>query len=696
MASNDPPPESFRLTAARACARVFSLLVLITGLVVIVGWAIGSIRLTQIDPHWSSMKFNNAVCLAAEGIALLLLSGAWARKLRIGIGAFVAGLATLTLLQDAFGFSAGIDELIFKDTNPVKTAFPGRMSILSSICHLMMGLVILADLRPRNPALRIARTFLPPLLLSISGSAVLGYLFGIEQAYGWGDLTRMALHTALSFLLLAFALICLGPDPAAGAARERWRLAPYLAGGWFLISIVTITVFFNARKSLTDLVDQEGKWIRASAEREWTVLEAALERLAAREAARQARGQGPDTADIRQYGIDFPAIAWIESQGFLHRHRDPRRYDGSDAGFRSGPIAVGIDLHGLFGSFSGQDGSEAKVEFSGTAFPEAAAGKVAVDFALAGKSARVDLSGATLLRKAMNQRANYVIGIAAILLAVFTGLALAMGAKAERRSRELAESNALLERSSKELARSNSDLEQFVFVASHDLQTPIRHIGGFARLLMELPEMRAHPQASEYGGLILAGVDRMQKLISGVLEVSRVEKSAHAPQAIDAGEMMARAARNLEPDLALAGGEIAIEPGLPVVRGNALRLSQLFDNLILNAIKYRHKERKLRIRIRYRGEPGRRALLIEDNGMGIPPDQREKVFQMFHRLHGQSEIKGTGIGLTLCRRIAEQHGFRITLEDSDLGGVAVRIAIPESALAPASSGAGREAAVAAA
>lgn len=280
----------------------------------------------------------------------------------------------------------------------------------------------------------------------------------------------------------------------------------------------------------------------------------------------------------------------------------------------------------------------------------------------------------------MNHRAYFVITITGLLLAAFTWFALNLSAKAEAKANEAFTANLQLGEFTKDLERSNSDLEQFVFIASHDLQTPLRHISGFVKLLLENPEIQKDIRSREYGRFIAEAVDRMQKLITGVLELSRVEKVPQAAQSIDLGDLFARNIRNLEPDLNAVDGKVEVLPGLPVIKGNAIRLSQLFDNLLMNSIKYRNKSKPLLVRISAHQAKQKWIVKIEDNGLGIKPEYREKVFQMFQRLHNQSDIKGTGIGLSLCRRIVEQHRGQIKMEDSSLGGVAVYIEFPSEVI----------------
>ena len=233
----------------------------------------------------------------------------------------------------------------------------------------------------------------------------------------------------------------------------------------------------------------------------------------------------------------------------------------------------------------------------------------------------------------------------------------------------VAERTKQLEELLEELRRSNRDLEQFAYIASHDLQAPLRNVRQGLELLDEHLEETAgtsfDDEAQELRDLVVAAVLRMEELIRGLLAYSRVQQSprgSHEP--IDMTELAGEIVELLEPEVANAGGHIELEP-LPELVGNATQLRQVFQNLIENAIRYRDAERALAITIRARHrENGSVVIEVADNGSGIDPAHHERIFELFRR--GHSGYEGVGLGLAICKRIVDGHGGTMWVE-SEVG-----------------------------
>jgi len=217
-----------------------------------------------------------------------------------------------------------------------------------------------------------------------------------------------------------------------------------------------------------------------------------------------------------------------------------------------------------------------------------------------------------------------------------------------------------LAQQAEELARSNLELERFAYVASHDLQEPMRTIQCFAQLLQRNLGQSLDADARENLGFIIGGAQRMQALINDLLTYSRVGSQGAAFAPADCNEICAKVLQNLQASIQSNQAHVKIEP-LPVVIADATQLGQLFQNLLVNAIKF-HGTRPPRVRISVQGTPREWIFSVADNGIGIAPEYFNRIFVIFQRLHTIEEYGGTGIGLAICKKIVERHGGRIWVE----------------------------------
>ena len=241
--------------------------------------------------------------------------------------------------------------------------------------------------------------------------------------------------------------------------------------------------------------------------------------------------------------------------------------------------------------------------------------------------------------------------------------------------RKLAEQR--LRQAMDELSRSNLELEQFAYAVSHDLQEPLRQVASFVQLL----ELRYGEQLDERGrGYVdhaVQGVEQMRQMILDLLAYSRLGKASDTPEQVPLDSALARARRQLAGAISESGAAISVKGELPVVRGDQARLSQLLQNLLGNAMKFRHADRAPEIQLRAEpADEGMWRLAVRDNGSGIRGDDPERVFRIFQRLHPKQANEGTGVGLTLCRRIVENHGGKIWYESEPGAGTTFFVTLP--------------------
>jgi PAS domain S-box-containing protein len=238
--------------------------------------------------------------------------------------------------------------------------------------------------------------------------------------------------------------------------------------------------------------------------------------------------------------------------------------------------------------------------------------------------------------------------------------------------------NEQLSRSNAELTRSNQELQQFAYVASHDLQEPLRAVGGFAGLLTRRYKGKLDAQADEYLEFLSAAAKRMQRMIVDLLDYSRLGHEPRPFQPCYLRQPVDAALAHLQTSIRELGAEIRVGE-LPTVNGDHAQLTQLFQNLIGNALKF-HTAAAVPV-IELRSERGNAEWIISvrDNGIGIDPERAHEVFQIFRRLHAQEQYPGTGIGLAVCKRIIERHRGRIWVDPDVTSGSRICFSLPAGA-----------------
>ncbi|MFI9594152.1 ATP-binding protein [Nonomuraea sp. NPDC052265] len=213
-----------------------------------------------------------------------------------------------------------------------------------------------------------------------------------------------------------------------------------------------------------------------------------------------------------------------------------------------------------------------------------------------------------------------------------------------------------------ELRRSNGDLEQFAYVASHDLQEPLRKVASFTQMLEQRYGPQLDDRARQYIHYAVDGAKRMQLLINDLLDFSRVGRTSGGRAPTDSGEALDRALENLSAMIEDTGATVTRDH-LPTVEGSRRQLIQLFQNLVENAIKFRSEDPpRVRVTAERKGDVW--EFCCSDNGIGVDPKYADRVFLIFQRLHPRDVYPGTGIGLALCRKIVEYHGGQLWLDDT--------------------------------
>ncbi len=265
-------------------------------------------------------------------------------------------------------------------------------------------------------------------------------------------------------------------------------------------------------------------------------------------------------------------------------------------------------------------------------------------------------------------------GVGLLVIAPLTGFAAWASWRLVRESRALRRTQRELEASVAELERSNHELRQFAYVASHDLQEPLRMVASYTQLLARRYKGKLDADADEFIGYAVDGAGRMQRLINDLLAYSRVTSHGQTFERTDCQALVRDVLMNLRVAIEESRAVVTYDR-LPAVRADGGQLGQVFQNLVGNAIKFRGREPP-RVHISAVRREAEWLFAVRDNGIGIDPQYAERIFIIFQRLHNRAEYPGTGIGLAICKKIVERHGGRIWVESETGKGATFYFTLP--------------------
>jgi PAS domain S-box-containing protein len=229
-----------------------------------------------------------------------------------------------------------------------------------------------------------------------------------------------------------------------------------------------------------------------------------------------------------------------------------------------------------------------------------------------------------------------------------------------------------------DLARSNAELEQFAYVASHDLQEPLRMVAAYTQLLARRYKGKLDDDADEFIGFAVDGARRMQELINDLLMYSRVGTRPLQPEAVDTNQLVDQVVSDLAAAIADSHASV-LRTELPIVQGDPTQVRQLFQNLIANGIKFHRPSSEPQVLVSAARENGAWTFSVRDNGIGIEAQYQERIFALFQRLHTRADYPGTGIGLAICKEIVERHGGQIRVDSAPGHGTTFLFSLPVAA-----------------
>jgi signal transduction histidine kinase len=633
---------------------------------VLVGWALDVGALKSILPGWASAKPNTALAFILIGIALLLRRSTFLSHVARLCG-FLAGLiGLLTLAEYAFGWDIGIDQWLFREPGgTVGTSNPGRMAPDTALCFIMLaaGMETARAVRQTVGTL-VTSLSLGGLVTTAALSTILVYFTPSIGAFGWGGLTIMAVPTAAMFAVLGPTLIL---------AQWQNRVST-----WFLSGRITLTLTCGLALLVVVGLNTSRSVVRmAETDRRTAHFEQELHRTAhifadVTSAQTNTRGyiitgeerflQARLAADAR-CREDLVILKQLTSADSSHRQAQNARFEaqvnealqwfpkviqarntGFSATTRVAMVNHGQDLIDNLGAAMDRTADEER-----------------------------QLSDGNLQRSKRAARFTQAViffgTIVSLIICLYAVRGLNFTLAQHKRDQEA------LEEVAADLTRSNKELEQFAYVASHDLQEPLRMVTSYTQLLAQHYEGHLDDKASKFMNYVINGAVRMQQLINDLLTYARVNTQGKTPEPTDSHSVLGEALRNLEGAIQESHA-IVTNDDLPTVCVDAGQLLQVFQNLISNAIKFRGEDSP-RVHVSARDLGEQWVFSLEDNGIGIESQYKDQVFVIFQRLHSRQEYPGTGIGLAVCKTIVERHGGKIWLESEPGRGSTFFFTVPK-------------------
>lgn len=615
--------------------------VLVVGIFVLILSLSEGPALTRLSPNGSLMNANAALGITLLGALLYLharpkapqLVCCWCTVLAI----LVALLGVGTGLEYLFGLDLGFSRVVVTESSSFEAAYRGRISELSAIGFTLLGCAFLG-VDARDPRLQAFARFLAEVTFAIGYVGVLGHLFEAQQLYHFGAGPPLSLHAAISFVIVAIAFLLARPtrglahvltqdDVRGMLLRRLWPTVLFAAPliGWLQAKAAlnpgtadSVLIVLGTVVLLALLIWWAAKTIqtataaRAHAEANVKTSE---ERL---QWALQAAGGGAWDWDLTHdkawWSPDMYALWRVDPRTIMHFENSMTLIDERDREQVKATLQQAMATRSTYRCefrVASRNGEERWMESRGRACFDATGNVVRL------------------------------LGITIDITA--------------QKKVELS-----LRHANKTLEQNNVELQRFAYVASHDLQTPLRTVTSFAELLQTRYEQTLPSEAKTWLGRILCSVEKLQSLVGDLLQYSRVESQTRSFARVSMEEAFASAMQVLDEPLRSSDATIEHSP-LPDVHGDATQLIGVLLNLLDNAVKYRRDEPP-RITVSVEALDREWSFCVADNGIGIEERHYERIFEMFERLHCASEYPGTGIGLAICRRVIHRHGGRIWVE----------------------------------
>ncbi|VVB55800.1 Methanogenesis regulatory histidine kinase FilI [uncultured archaeon] len=643
-------------------ALVCSAITLILGTLAMIGWLMGIRSLTSFVPGYIPIAPGAA-------LAFILLGGAWylyARapsrrftKIYVLVSVFSTSLiALLNLIQFLTGANAGIEEYF---TRAVLTIDPGTygagpMSPITAVSFLLICVAtVLLLFVPRYRA--GLSSGMASVVVSVGLVVLMGYLYGTPQLYG-GGYRYVALPAGVMFVFLGTGIIAAaGPEHFPLRLLVGPSIRALLMRSFLLVIFVVILIDGTFHSLLLRLGLTEALRAAMSALIALAITSVVISQISRvvggamdRTEAERKRTEQALLKSEQLYRSLFGNM--LDAFAYCKMHFDDQ---GRPVDF------VYLEVNSAFEKLTGLEnviGKKVTQVIPGIkeSYPDLF--EIYGRAALTGKPEKFEIDFKPL-------RAWFSISVYSIekeyFVTVFDNITERKRAEEELKKR------------TEELARSNAELEQFVYIASHYLQEPLRTVSNFSQLLAKRYKGELDAKADQYFSFIVDGTSRMQQMIDDLLAYSQVIARTKPFEPTNCETAFDQALTNVKMAIEESGALVTHDP-LPTVMADASQMVQLFQNLFSNAIKFRKEKPRITVSAVQRGNEW--LFSVQDNGIGIAPEFMEYIFKMFEREHASSEYPGTGVGLAICKKIVEHHGGRIWVESEQGKGTTFYFTIP--------------------
>lgn len=649
---------------------------------VLAGWLLKIPVLYQVFPDLAPMQFNNALCFLFLGLAGIFYTQ-HSPRLHLVFSSLGLLLALLTFIQYPFGINLGIDELVIQTQSIVPTAYPGRMAPNSAAAHVLAFSSLMLLVCNKEWCIRLAGVA-GATVFGMGIVSLAGYAIDLEGGFNWGRYTQMAVHTSFGFVVAGAALGVTVIPKRMRIERARFSLWPY-------VLVLLATVFFidlqipqGVAVGLLYVMPLLASWYFNN--RRNILITAVFGTLLILLDIQLAEGHLPSGSITYNQTVSVVAV-WVAALIFYYLRSVVDRQKEADLKFK---LAVQGTTAGIWDwtDVSKEEEWWSPQFYNLLGYQNNEIPSTVSSFRNLMHPDDIDRTF-MLVDRHFTKRAPFLIEYrlkhASGKYRWFQGSGQAIwdddgnpvrmvGTIIDIHARKLAE-QAEHERSV-ELQQKVKELEQLTYVASHDLQEPVRTIRSFVDLLIDYHGDELSEEPQQYLKFIHEASERSQKLIIDLLDYSRIGTNKEVTT-VDMNRICEEVLADLTARISDTGATITHDV-LPMVEGRETELRLLLQNLVSNAMKFIRKDTKPNIHIGLEESDTEYIVSVTDNGIGIEEKFLERIFVIFRRLHSKSEYEGTGIGLAHCKKIVETHGGRIWVTSTLNVGSTFYFSIPNN------------------